>query len=213
MSTLSFFPLPLSLKEEHKQLELMRQGNKSARNKLIEHNLRLVAHVIKKYYTTNINDQNDLVSIGTIGLIRAIDTFNMDKGIRLSSYAARCIENEILMFFRNVRKSAKKTSLDDPIDTDKNGNNLTLLDIMSTDDDIVENLDIKFKSEKLYSYIKSALSSRERTIIESRYGLYSKPVLTQKEVSKRLNISRSYVSRIEKKALILLKKEFLKIKS
>ena len=213
IANLSSFPQPLSEKEEHKQLTLMKEGSKAARNKLIEHNLRLVAHVIKKYYTANKSDQDDFVSIGTIGLIRAIDTFNMDKGVRLSSYAARCIENEILMFFRNIKKTAKNISLSDSIDTDKDGNALTLLDLMSTNDDIAESIDVKLRSQELYSHLRSSLSPRKRAIIESRYGLYSKPILTQREIAKKLNISRSYVSRIEKKALGLLKKEFLKSKS
>jgi RNA polymerase sporulation-specific sigma factor len=203
----SSFPKPLSTREERRQLELLRDGNKTARDKLIKHNLRLVAHVIKKYYLKT-NDQDDLVSIGTIGLIRAIDTFNMSKGIKLSSYAARCIENEILMFFRNNKKTAQDVSINEPIDTDKEGNALTLMDIVSTDDDIVDNLDIKFKAEKLYKYIQKYLTTREKNIVELRYGLHGKPALTQREVSKRLKISRSYVSRIEKKALSSLKKYF-----
>lgn len=201
------FPKPLSLKEEKKYLLEMKEGNKTSRNKLIEHNLRLVAHIIKKYYSSN-NNQDDLVSIGTIGLIKAIDTFDVSKGIRLSSYAARCIENEVLMFFRNSKKSSQDVSLNEPIDTDKDGNALVLMDIMSEGDSIVENLDIKIKSEKLYKYIEEILSDRDQMIIKLRYGLNGIIPLTQREVAEKLGISRSYVSRIEKKALLLLRKKF-----
>lgn len=201
------FPKPLSAKDEKKYLELCKNGNLNARNKLIEHNLRLVAHIIKKYYS-NLNDQDDLVSIGTIGLIKAVDTFDSSKGIRLSSYASRCIENEVLMFFRNGKKSAQDISMNEPIDTDKEGNALTLMDVMSVEDSIIDDLDIKIKSEKLYKYIYEILSPRERIIIELRYGLNGKIPLTQREVAKLLKISRSYVSRIEKRALKLLNKRF-----
>lgn len=201
------FPNPLSAKDEKKYLELCKNGDLNARNKLIEHNLRLVAHIIKKYYS-NLNDQDDLVSIGTIGLIKAVDTFDSSKGIRLSSYASRCIENEVLMFFRNGKKSAQDISMNEPIDTDKEGNALTLMDVMSVEDSIIDDLDIKIKSEKLYKYIYEILSPRERIIIELRYGLNGKIPLTQREVAKLLKISRSYVSRIEKRALKLLNKRF-----
>jgi RNA polymerase sporulation-specific sigma factor len=197
---------PLTKKEEQEQLELASKGNKSARNKLIEHNLRLVAHIVKKYYS-NINDQDDLISIGTIGLIKAVDSFDISKGIRLSSYAAKCIENEILMFFRNSKKTAQDISLNEPLDTDKDGNALTLIDIISTDDEIIDHLDIKFKSEELYKYIKT-LPEREQNIVSLRYGIKNKVPATQREVAKILNISRSYVSRIEKKALSSLKTMF-----
>lgn len=203
------FPRPLSAQEEREYLERWKNGDTSARSKLIEHNLRLVAHIIKKYYS-NLNDQDDLISIGTIGLIKAIDSFNSDKGIRLSSYAARCIENEVLMFFRSGKKSAQDVSLNEPIDTDKDGNALTLIDIMSTEDNIIDNLDCKMKSEQLKKFIRSALSPRERTIIELRYGLNGQTPLTQREVAAALDISRSYVSRIEKKALGTLLKQFEK---
>ena len=201
------FPKPLSAKDEKKYLELYKDGDLNARNKLIEHNLRLVAHIIKKYYS-NSNDQDDLVSIGTIGLIKAVDTFDSSKGIRLSSYASRCIENEVLMFFRNGKKSAQDISMNEPIDTDKEGNALTLMDVMSVEDSIIDDLDIKIKSEKLYKYIYEILSPRERTIIELRYGLNGKIPLTQREVAQLLKISRSYVSRIEKRSLKLLNKKF-----
>ena len=203
------FPRPLTAHEEREYLERWKNGDTQARSKLIEHNLRLVAHIIKKYYS-NLNDQEDLISIGTIGLIKAIDSFNSDKGIRLSSYAARCIENEVLMFFRSGKKSAQDVSLNEPIDTDKDGNTLTLIDIMSTEDNIIDNLDCKIKSEQLKKYISDSLSPREKTIIELRYGLNGQTPLTQREVASSLGISRSYVSRIEKKALGILLKQFNK---
>lgn len=186
------FPRPLTAKEEREYLERFQNGDMKARNKLIEHNLRLVAHIIKKYYSSQ-SDQDDLVSIGTIGLIKAVNTFDSSKGIRLSSYAARCIENEVLMFFRNGKKSAQDVSMNEPIDTDKEGNTLTLMDVMSTEDNIVDNLDIKIKSEQLKKYLVEVLTPRERIIIELRYGLNGSRPLTQREVAQRLKISRSYV--------------------
>ena len=201
------FPRPLSPQEEKECLLLAKEGDKSARNKLVEHNLRLVAHIIKKYYA-NINDQDDLVSIGTIGLIKAINTFDPNKNIKLSSYASRCIENEILMFFRNSKKTSQDVSLSEAIDTDKDGNPLTLMDVMSVEDNIVDSLDLKINSEKLKQDLRDVLDDREQTVISLRYGLNGAAPLTQREVAKKLNISRSYVSRIEKKALALLKKRF-----
>lgn len=201
------FPQPLSEKEEKKYLVEMKQGDKRARSKLIEHNLRLVAHIVKKYYSST-NDQDDLVSIGTIGLIKAIDSFDLSKGIRLSSYAARCIENEVLMFFRNSKKSAQDVSMNEPIDTDKDGNALVLMDVMSVEDCIIDELDTKIKSEKLLSYMNEVLSDREKRVILLRYGLDGNQQLAQREVAKILGISRSYVSRIEKKALSTLNKRF-----
>lgn len=201
------FPRPLTAKEEREYLERFQNGDMEARSKLIEHNLRLVAHIIKKYYSSQ-SDQDDLVSIGTIGLIKEVNTFDSSKGIRLSSYAARCIENEVLMFFRNGKKSAQDVSMNEPIDTDKEGNTLTLMDVMSTEDNIVDNLDIKIKSEQLKKYLVEVLTPRERIIIELRYGLNGSRPLTQREVAQRLKISRSYVSRIEKKALLTLRKRF-----
>ncbi len=203
------FPQPLSAKNEKNYLIRMKAGDKLARHRLIEHNLRLVAHIAKKYYFAYSN-QDDIVSVGTIGLIKAIDTFDVKKGIRLSSYAARCIENEVLMFFRNSKKSEKDVSINEPIDTDKNGNALILMDIMSTQEDITEGIDIKMKSEKLKEYIEKLLSPREQIIINLRYGLKGEKVLTQREIAKKLNISRSYVSRIEKKAVTTLRKKFKK---
>ena len=201
------FPKPLSEKQDKEYLERAANGDNEARNKLVEHNLRLVAHIIKKYYGVQ-TEQDDLVSIGTIGLIKAINTFKPDKNIRLSSYASRCIENEILMHFRSVKKSAQDVSLNETIDTDKDGNPLTLMDIMAVDDTILDDLDRKLNSRKLGQFIREELSGREKTVILLRYGLGGTEPLTQKEIAKQLGISRSYVSRIETKALKKLKKRF-----
>jgi RNA polymerase sporulation-specific sigma factor len=201
------FPAPLSSKRETELLEKSRAGDLDARNKLIEHNLRLVAHIVKKYYATGSN-QDDLISIGTIGLIKAVSTFKSDKNIRLATYAARCIENEILMYFRNQKKSAQDVYISDPIDTDKEGNALTLIDVIANDSDIVEELDVQMKIEKLRQILEKVLDERELEIIELRYGLNNKPELTQREIAKKLNISRSYVSRIEKSALEKLRRQF-----
>ena len=201
------FPKPLSKKEEEYYLQKLKEGDNEARNKLVEHNLRLVAHIIKKYYGTKC-EQDDLVSIGTIGLIKAINTFKPDKKIRLSSYASRCIENEILMHLRAVKKTERDVSLNETIDTDKDGNPLTLMDIMKVDDNILDELDMKLNSKKLSQYITEELNSREKTVIILRYGLNGKKPMTQKEIAKMLDISRSYVSRIETKALKALRKRF-----
>ena len=203
------FPRPLTAQEEKECLEKMQKGDASAKATLIEHNLRLVAHIIKKYYSGS-NEQDDLISIGTIGLIKAVNTFDSSKGIRLSSYAARCIENEVLMYFRASRKNSQDISINEPIDTDKDGNVLTLMDIMATEDNILDNLDSRIKSEQLKKYIQEVLSSRERSIIQLRYGLDGNKPLTQREVAQKLGISRSYVSRIEKKALSSLYRRFSK---
>ena len=186
------FPKPLTEKQERECLEKSANGDIAAR---------------KKYYGTQ-SEQDDLVSIGTIGLIKAINTFDMNKNIKLSSYASRCIENEILMHFRNAKKSAQDISLNETIDTDKDGNPLTLLDIMSVDDNIIDNLDLKLNSKKLGQFIKEELNEREQKIIVLRYGLDGKEAMTQKSVAKMLGISRSYVSRIETKALKQLRKRF-----
>ena len=201
------FPKPLPEKKEREYLLRMKQGDLTARGKLIEHNLRLVAHIIKKYYGKQ-GEQDDLVSIGTIGLIKAIDTFDTSKNIRLSSYASRCIENEILMHFRAAKKTAQDISLNETIDTDKDGNPLTLLDIMAVDDHILDDLDQKLNKQKLGKFINEELTEREKKIIILRYGLDGKEPMTQKNVAKLLNISRSYVSRIETKALKQLRKRF-----
>ena len=176
------FPKPLSEKQEKIYLERCANGDKEARNKLVEHNLRLVAHIIKKYYGMQ-SEQDDLVSIGTIGLIKAVDTYDMNKNIRLSSYASRCIENEILMHFRNAKKSAQDISLNETIDTDKDGNPLTLLDIMAVDDNIIDTLDLKFNSRKLGQYINEELDEREKKIIILRYGLDGNEPMTQKNLT------------------------------
>ncbi len=201
------FPKPLSKREEEEYLKRVKEGDISARNILVEHNLRLVAHIIKKYYAVS-SDQDDLVSIGTIGLIKAINTFDSEKNIKLSSYASRCIENEILMHFRNGRKSAQNLSLSDVIETDKDGNPLTLIDVLTDENDFTQGVELKMNSEKLKSYLMSELDDRERNIIILRYGLDGKEPLTQREVAERMMISRSYISRIEKKALENLRRRF-----
>lgn len=194
------FPKALSAAKEREYLERYKAGDMEARQKLIEHNLRLVAHIIKKYYS-NANDQDDLISIGTIGLIKAVSSFNGSKGTRLATYAARCIENEILMYFRSLKKSSQDVFISDPIDTDKDGNVLTLLDVIADDSSIIDDIDTKIKIDRLGKYINDALSPRERLIIELRFGLGGRQPLTQREVAQKLKISRSYVSRLEKKAL------------
>ena len=201
------FPPPLSAEREAELLEKSRNGDNNARNELIEHNLRLVAHIVKKYYNTGA-DQDDMISIGTIGLIKAVSTFNADKGIHLATYASRCIENEILMFFRNQKKTAQDVFISDPIATDKDGNTLTLIDVIADKSDIADEIDTKIKVEKLRVILPVCLSERERLIIEMRYGLCGREELTQREIAKKLNISRSYVSRIEKSALEKLRKQF-----
>lgn len=201
------FPKPLSEKQEREYLQRVQQGDQNARCKLVEHNLRLVAHIIKKYYNVQ-NEQDDLVSIGTIGLIKAIDTFKPDRNIRLSSYASRCIENEILMHFRSAKKTAQDVSLNETIDTDKDGNPLTLMDIIAVDDTILDDLDRKLNSRKLGQFIHEELTNREKRVILLRYGLDGREPMTQKDVAKLLDISRSYVSRIETKALKKLKKRY-----
>ena len=201
------FPKPLSAKEERECLIKANEGDINARNKLVEHNLRLVAHIIKKYYSSQ-NDQDDLVSIGTIGLIKAINTFDINKNIKLSSYASRCIENEILMHFRNLKKTSQDISLNEAIDMDKDGNSLSLFDILSVDDDILDNINTKLNLKKIYEYIDSELDSREKQVIILRYGLNGENPITQREVAEILGVSRSYISRIETKALKTLKRKY-----
>ena len=201
------FPRPLTANEENKLLEKSQKGDINARNTLIEHNLRLVAHIVKKYYATGA-DQDDLISIGTVGLIKAVSTFKGDKNIRLATYAARCIENEILMFFRSLKKNAQDVFISDPIDTDSQGNALTLIDVIADKSDIVEELDTKLKIQKLRLIIHGVLDERELEIIRLRYGIDGYPELTQRDIAKRLGISRSYVSRIEKSALEKLRRKF-----
>lgn len=200
------FPKPLSAKAERECLEKIRNGDSDARSELIEHNLRLVVHIIKKYYS-NIKDQDDLISIGTIGLIKAAATFDYEKGTRFATYASRCIENEILMHFRNRKKSAQDVYISDPIDTDKDGNALTLQDIMADDGSIFEDIELRIRAQELHKRV-DALEAREREIIRLRYGLGGVAPLTQREVAKKLKISRSYVSRLESKALLQLREEF-----
>lgn len=201
------YPKPLSAKDEKMYLERVVKGDMEARNILVEHNLRLVAHIVKKYYSSA-NDYDDLISVGVVGLIKAINTFDFSKAKRLSSYASTCIQNEILMLFRNSRKNQQEISLSEAVDTDKDGNNLVLMDLISVNDDIVDRLDIKFKSERLGKYINEVLDNREKTVIALRYGLNGMEEKTQREIADMLNISRSYVSRIETKALTKLRKRF-----
>lgn len=204
----NLFPEPLSPDEEKVFLERLKTGDEEARNILIERNLRLVAHVAKKYSSTNI-DQDDLISIGTIGLIKGINSFNMDKNIRLATYVARCIENEILMFLRTSKKVKAEVYLNEPIGKDKDDNEITLLEILENDDrSIEEEIDLKLKTKKLFEKMKEVLKEREKNILELRFGLNGRAPKTQNEIAKMLGISRSYVSRIETKAINKLSKEF-----
>ncbi len=199
------FPPALTAKEEAELLEKMAAGDEAAKDKLIEHNLRLVAHVIKKYYSTA-SDQDDLISIGTIGLIKAVSSFKPDKKIRLATYAARCIENEVLMYFRANKKTGQDLHFSDPIDTDKDGNALTLTDVIADDVNIANEIDKKLKLERLKLLLDNALDEREKEIIVLRFGIGTGKELTQKQVAARLGISRSYVSRIETSTLKKLKR-------
>ena len=195
------FPKPLSTKEEQEYLKQCRDGDKRAREILIEHNLRLVAHIVKKYHSGE-RDIEDLISIGTIGLIKAIDSFDMNKGIRLATYASRCIDNELLMMLRSNKKQSKEVYLYEPIGADREGNEINLLDIIeSTDKDIVDDIQLRENIEKLYECVESVLNDREKEIIRLRYGLFGRKEVTQREIAEQLGISRSYVSRIEKKAI------------
>ena len=194
------FPRPLSEAEERRYLEAWLQGDPEARNVLIERNLRLVAHIIKKYYT-HYDDTDDLISIGTIGLIKGINTYRPDKGVRLATYASKCAENEILMYFRSTRKNAAETLLSDALDTDGDGNSLSLLDILSEDEDMDARLQSDEMCQALRRCIGEVLDAREREIIRLRYAIGGGEPLTQRETAQRCGISRSYVSRIEKKAI------------
>ena len=201
------FPHPLTAQKEHEYLIAYHEhGDQEARNKLVEHNLRLVAHIIKKYYSS-VRDQDDLISIGTIGLMKAVNTFDYTKGIRLATYASRCVENEILMYFRANRKTAQDVSITEPIETDKEGHTLTLMDVIAAEDTIADDLEHKVNAAKLYRYMEETLNGREKEVLCWRYGLTREP-MTQREVALKLNISRSYVSRIEKKALEKLRRRF-----
>ena len=209
--SINVFPEPLSVEEEKECLEKMKLGDKTARAKLIEHNLRLVAHIVKKYETKD-NITDDLISIGTVGLIKGIDSFKNDKNIKLTTYCAKCIQNEILMFFRNNKKHINDVSLNDSIGYDKDGNEINLIDVIkSNDEDILVTLHNKEMVDTLIKYL-NILNKREKEIIIKRYGLFNNDELTQKEISEKLNISRSYVSRIEKRALLKIYKKFLKEK-
>ncbi len=197
--------MPLNAEEEKFYLEKMKEGSLEAKNTLIERNLRLVAHISRKYQNGE-EDMEDLISIGTIGLIKAIATFNYERGNRLATYAARCIDNELLMYFRGKKKTSREVSLYEPIGTDKEGNQINLMDVVeSTDRDIFEIIELKGNTRKVYEAIPRVLNSREREIIEWRYGLYNRKPVTQREIADKLGISRSYVSRIEKRALEKLK--------
>lgn len=204
----SAFPKPLSREKEKEALEEMEKGSIEARNLLIEHNMRLVAHIVKKYYAGR-EDQDDLISIGTIGLIKGVSSFDVSKGKKLTTYVSRCIENEILMYFRAIKKQAGDLSLSEPIDGDDEGS-LFLLDTISVPDTLAEDLDMSERQKKLYEYIAQNLDGREREIVIMRYGLFGTREYTQKEIAEIKGISRSYVSRIEKKALEKLKDRFLK---
>ena len=200
---------PLSKEEEDFCIQKKMNGDKVARNKLIEHNLRLVAHIAKKYESKFV-EQDDLISIGTIGLIKGVDTFSPDKNVKITTYCARCIENEILMYFRKNNKYSKDVSINESIGYDKDGNEIEIEDLLITDyKDFSEDIDLKDKIKCLYQYM-DILTPRERKIIENRYGLYNKDEATQKKISKKMGISRSYVSRIEKRAITKLLREFLK---
>ena len=208
ISSNNLFPEPLSAKDEMKYLKQMKEGSEEARNILIERNLRLVAHICKKYSTAKA-EQDDLISIGTIGLIKGINSFEPSKGIRLATYAARCIDNEILMYLRSTKKLNAEVYLEDPIGKDKDDNTVTLQEVLENDErSIEEEVDLKFKIRKLYNKMKEILKDREKYIIELRFGLKGNKPKTQHEIAEMMGISRSYVSRIETKAIGKLAKEF-----
>ena len=207
ISNNNLFPEPLTSDEEKMYLEKYKQGDEEARNILIERNLRLVAHVCKKYCTSNI-EQDDLLSIGTIGLIKGIKNFNMDKGVRLATYVSRCIENEILMYLRSIKKLNAEVYLEDTIGKDKDDNTVSLQEVLENDQKSIEDeVDLKFKIKKMYEKMKSVLKDREKLIIEMRFGLDGRKPRTQNQIAEMLGISRSYVSRIETKAINKLSKE------
>ena len=194
------FPRPLKASEERECLERCAQGDLEARNTLVEHNLRLVAHIVKKYYA-QAGDQDDLISIGTIGLIKGISTFKADKNVRLATYASQCIENEILMHFRSQRKLQSEVSLADTLEAAGDGGSLSLMDVIAVDDTMLEDLDTRDACRKVRQCVDTCLTDRERMIITRRYGLDGCPSQTQREIAQQCGISRSYVSRIEKRAL------------
>ena len=202
------FLSPLTMEQESECLKKMKNGDLEARNELIERNMRLVAHVAKKYQSPE-DEMEDLISIGTIGLIKAVETYKEDYGSRLATYAARCIDNELLMHFRAKKKTSKEVSLYEPIGTDKEGNQIQLLDVVvSEDEDVVELLEQDRKVRRLNEIIPQTLSGRELFIIINRYGLYGKKTMTQREIARKLGISRSYVSRIEKRAIEKIRQAF-----
>ena len=208
ISTNNLFPEPLSSEDEKKYLEQMKNGDEEARNILIERNLRLVAHIWKKYSTAKA-DQDDLISIGTIGLIKGINSFEASKGVRLATYVARCIDNEVLMYLRSAKKLNAEVYLEDPIGKDKDDNTVTLQEVLENDErSIEEEVDLKFKIKRLYEKMKDVLKEREKSIIELRFGLKGTKPKTQNEIAEMMGISRSYVSRIETKAISKLAKEF-----
>ena len=200
------FPKPLSAKEEREYLDRCAAGDMDARNKLVEHNLRLVAHIVKKYYT-QADNQDDLISIGTIGLIKAVNTFRPDRNIRLATYAARCIENEILMFFRSQRKLQGEVSLNDTIESDKDGDSVYLLDVVGTEDTMLSDLQDRENGVLIRRLVDRCLTEREADVVRRRYGLGGRQPQTQRQIAAVYGISRSYVSRIEKKALEKLERE------
>jgi len=201
------FPPPLSSGDEKKYFLLMKKGDLHAREKLILHNLRLVSHIVRKYYASAKN-QEDLVSIGTLGLVKAVDTFQISNGAKFATYAARCIQNEILMHFRSQKKLAAEVSLNETIDVDRDGNPLTYIDVISCDESLTNEIERKITSDRALRYVNTLLTPRERQIVVLRYGLGGKPPMTQREIAQILKISRSYVSRIEKGALEKLQGAF-----
>lgn len=204
MTEKSSFPKPLSKEKEQEYLVLSAKGDKDAKEILVKHNLRLVAHIAKKY--ANYGDNDELISIGSIGLIKAVESFKSDKGTSLATYASRCIENEILMTMRTTKKHRSNVSLNEPIGVDKDGNELVIMDMLESDQNVIEDVENSIMMEKLTAITKSVLDKREYEIIKMRYGLENTGALTQREVAIKFNISRSYVSRIEKKALEKIKK-------
>lgn len=201
------FRKPLSKQEELRCFSDMAQGDRHAREKLILHNMRLVAHIVKKYGVPQ-PEQEELISIGTVGLVKAVDSFDPEKGARFATYASRCIENEVLMHFRGQKKHADQMLMGDPIETDGDGNQLTLMDLMDDGTDLTETVDTRMQSRQLYQDLQKCLEPREIEILVHRYGLYGTPPLTQREVAKELQISRSYVSRLEKHAIEKLRTQY-----
>ena len=208
ISTPQNFPKPLSEEEEKELFRKSRKtGDDAAREKLIVHNLRLVAHIVRKYYSSNKNSE-DLVSVGTIGLVKAVDSFDISNGARFATYASKCIQNEILMYFRSQKRLANEVSINETIDIDRDGNPLTYIDVISCDESISDDIDRKLRQAKARRLVENVLGDRERRIIVLRYGLGGEEPLTQREVAERFHISRSYVSRIEKSALLRLREAF-----